>query len=396
MAERGRWWVWVAPAVCVVLGVAGWLAGAHLGVDSAVYRAGGAALLHGEPLYARMSLAAEPDWAGLPFTYPPTAALFFVPMALVPTQVAWGLLGALSLLALAVVVKVCVDALPSRPQWMGSWKALAGLGIAFLVLEPVWRSVALGQINLVLMALVVVDVLVLGARGSRAGGVLVGVAAAVKLTPLVFVGHLLLLKRWADAARAVGVFLGLQLLMFLVARQDVVDYWGSAVQDPDRVGPVYWAGNQSLNGLVLRLFDGAEWSEVAVAVVALVLVVPCALLVRRSPALPALLVSAFFGLLISPVSWSHHWVWAVPLLVLLLGRVRSPRDAWAPALVAAVFASCVLIFMRNGHAQEFVEFEWTPWEYAIGSAYLLVPAVVGLTLLVRAVRARREPAGAAG
>ncbi|PWW64543.1 alpha-1,2-mannosyltransferase [Actinokineospora spheciospongiae] len=379
----------VFPALCVVAGIVGWALGWHLGVDNAVYRSGAVALLHGEPLYDAMSLSAEPSWARLPFTYPPTAALLFIPLALVPTQVAWGILGAITVASLTAVVRLSIAALPDRPRWMDPDRTTVVLGIALLGLEPVWRTLFLGQINMILMLLVVVDVLVLGARGNRFGGVLVGVAAAVKLTPLIFVAHLLVIGRRWDALRAVVTFLLLQAVMFLWVRHDVVEFWGTAVQDPQRIGPIYWAGNQSLNGLVLRLTDNADWSMRVVVPIAVVLAVPCALWVRGLRPLPALLVTAFLGLLVSPVSWSHHWVWVVPLLVFLLSRIDDPRDrrAWWPvAAVVLVFASCVLLAMRNGLA---VEFEWTPPEYVIGSAYLLVPLVVGAIALVRRVRAAR-------
>ena len=382
---------WVAlsvfPALCVVAGIVGWALGWHLGVDNAVYRSGAVALLQGEPLYDALSLSAEPSWARLPFTYPPTAALLFVPLALVPTQVAWGILGAITVASLAVVIRVSIAALPERPQWMDPDRTTAVLGIVLLGLEPVWRTLFLGQINVVLMLMIVLDVLVIGARGSRFGGVLVGVASAVKLTPLIFVAHLLVIGRRADAARAVATFLAMQAVMFLWVRHDVLEFWGTAVQDPQRIGPIYWAGNQSLNGLVLRLTDNADWSMLVVAPIALVLAVPCALWVRGLGPLPALLVTAFLGLLVSPVSWSHHWVWVVPLLVFLLSRITDVRDRrswWPVAAVVLVFASCVLLAMRNGLA---VEFEWTPPEYAIGSAYLLVPVVIGAIVLVRRVRA---------
>ncbi|SDD20768.1 glycosyltransferase 87 family protein [Actinokineospora iranica] len=380
------------PVVCVVAGVVGWRLGWHLGVDNAVYRSGAVALLHGEPLYDNLFLSDEPSWARLPFTYPPTAALLFVPLALVPTQVAWGLLGAVSVLAMALVVKLAVEALPSRPRWMTPARTTAVLGIVLLGIEPVWRTIFLGQINLVLMALIVVDVLLLGARGSRFGGVLIGVAAAVKLTPLIFVAHLLVTGRRADAVRAIATFLLLQGAVFALVPHDAVQFWGHAVRDPQRIGPIYWAGNQSINGLVLRLTDNADWSMQVAAPIGALLAIPCVLWVRRlhlsDRPLPALLVTAFLGLLVSPVSWSHHWVWAVPLVVFLLSRLpdplpTGPQRRAAPAGVGAVvlvFASCVLLAMRNGKA---VEFEWGPLEYVIGSAYLLVPLAAGAILLVR-------------
>jgi alpha-1,2-mannosyltransferase len=77
------------PVLAVVVGVIGWLLDWHLGVDIAVYRAGALTLLHGDPLYDANTLSDEPYWALLPFTYPPSAALIFVPLAFLPLEVAW-------------------------------------------------------------------------------------------------------------------------------------------------------------------------------------------------------------------------------------------------------------------------------------------------------------------
>lgn len=381
----------IFPIVCVIAGIVGWSLGWHLGVDNAVYRSGAVALLRGEPLYDLPFLSDEPPWARLPFTYPPTATLMFIPLALVPTQVAWGLLGAVSITAMAWVIKLSIEALPNRPQWMDPVRTTAVLGIVLLGIEPVWRTVFLGQINLVLMALVVVDVLLLGVKSNRFGGVLIGVAAAIKLTPLIFVPHLVAIGRKADAVRAVVTFFLLQGLMFMLVPHDVVQFWGNAVRDPQRIGPIYWAGNQSVNGLLLRLTDNADWTLRIAMPIGALLAIPCLVWVRKlhaqNRALPALLVTAFLGLLVSPVSWSHHWVWVVPLVVFLLSRLpdRSPtwRETLGVSAVVLVFASCVLLAMRNGKA---VEFEWTPLEYLVGSAYLLVPLVAGAIVLLRHLR----------
>ena len=400
-----RWTValFAVPAGVVLAGVISWLIDWRLGVDSAVYRSGAVALLTGEPLYDNDFLSAEPPWARLPFTYPPTGALLFVPLALFATQVSWGVLGALSVLSLALVVRVAIQVLPTRPTWLTPARTTVLLTVLALGLEPVWRTLFLGQINLILMALVVVDVLVLG-RSRHFGGVLVGVAAAVKLTPLIFVPHLWLIGRRADAVRAVATFALLQALIFVIIPHDFRRFWSVAVTNPERTGPTFWAGNQSLNGLLLRLTDLAPWALAAAICVGAVLAVPAVYLVRRfhraGQALPALLVSAFFGLLLSPVTWSHHYVWVVPLVVLLLSRLpdRLP-DGWARVrtlsglgTVVLVFASCVLLIMRtsdpNRPAGEKPELEWTPPEVVLGSAYLLVPLVAGVLVLTR-IRRRR-------
>lgn len=377
----------VLAALPLLAGVIGWLADWPLGVDTAVYRAGALTLLHGEPLYDSDVVAYTPAWAALPFTYPPISALLFVPLAVLPIAVAWGVFGALSVVALAVIVRLAVG--DEAPAWAGSsWRLTAGVTAVALLLEPVWRTISLGQVNLLLVAMVMVDVLVVSAAGRRWGGVLLGVASAVKLTPLIFVAHLLFIGRWRDAARAVVTFVALQGLMLALVPHDFARYWGQAVSEPARIGPIDWSVNQSLNGLVLRITDGAPWAMVVVAVVAAVLAVPVLLLMRRfhrsGQPLPALLVTAFYGLLISPVSWTHHFVWVVPLLVLLLCRARLPVDWAGLGALVVVFGSYVLLLLPGGRDPD----GWSAVDHVLGNAYLI--AVLGLTLAV-AGRARRVP-----
>ncbi|OZM75078.1 hypothetical protein CFN78_02565 [Amycolatopsis antarctica] len=403
------------PVLAVLAGIVGWLLDLRFGVDSAVYRAGAVTLLQGEPLYAANTLAAEPWWALLPFTYPPTAALLFTPLAVLPIQVAWGVLVAVSILSLALVVRVTIGALPAAALpavsaggtrwWSSPARATLIFTLLFLLLEPVWRTIFLGQINLILMALVVVDVLVVCApgRSSRWGGVLVGVAAAVKLTPLIFVAHLLFTGRWRDALRALGTFVALQGLMFVIVPGDAARYWTHTLPDTGRIGPVHWAGNQSLTGLLNRLTDLAPWASNAAIGLGLLLGLPALWAVirfhRKGQELAALLVSAFYMLLLSPISWSHHWVWAVPLIVLLVSRLprTSPRAAWrrwtAAVAVVAVFASGVLLIMPNGRD---IELHWRFWEFVIGSAYILVPVTLIAVLAVRSLLRRRRTDTEAG
>ncbi|WP_158885250.1 glycosyltransferase 87 family protein [Amycolatopsis anabasis] len=378
----GRIAVALLVAVALVVGVFAWLDGWRLGADSAVYRAGALTFLRGEPLYTPQTLTTLPPWVALPFTYPPAAALLFVPLTALPSGLAWGILAAASVLSLAVVVRVCVRG-ADRPY--GAF-AVAGLTVLALGLEPVWKTIFLGQINLILMALIVLDVLVLGARGSRWGGVLVGVAAAVKLTPLIFVPHLLCTGRWRDAVRALGTFAALQGLMFALMPGDAVRYWTEAASDPDRIGAVHWIFNQSLNGMLNRASELAPWSLPVAIAIAAVLAVPAVWLVvrlhRRGEELAALLVTAFYGLLVSPVSWSHHWVWAVPLILLL---VVEGRGWWALA-VTALFAGCVIMLVPNGGD---AEFRWGFPLAVLGNAYVVAAAVALLGLTARELRRPR-------
>ncbi|MGW3998585.1 glycosyltransferase 87 family protein [Amycolatopsis sp. NPDC004772] len=399
-ARTGRVLAGVLALLVLAFGVVGWLAGWHLGADSAVYRAGALTLLHGDPLYTRDVLTALPDWVRLPFTYTPAAAPLFLPLALVPSGLVWGVIAVLSVVGLMVVITV-VSSPPGGSSLLGRsrWALPAGTAIA-LALEPVWKTLFLGQINLILMAFVVLDVLVLSARGSADGpsagkrasgrrwaGVLIGVAAAIKLTPLIFVPHLFFTGRWKDGLRALGTFAALEAVMFAIIPADAVRFWRDSATDPSRVGSVHWIFNQSLNGLVNRASALAPWSLAVAVGVAAVLAVPAVWLVvrlhRRGEDAAALLVTAFYGLLLSPVSWSHHWVWCVPLITLLLVKARW----WAAAAVTALFVSQVVMLVPNGGDSEF---GWGLGWSILGNGYVLAAAAGILGLAARELRLVRR------
>lgn len=354
----------------LAVGVLVWLNGWRVGADSAVYRAGALTFLRGEPLYELPRLAALPSWVSLPFTYPPAAALLFVPLTALPSGLIWGVVSATSILSLAVVIRVCARLRPL---------ALAGATVGALALEPVWKTLFLGQINLILMALVVVDVF----AGTRRRGVLTGIAAAVKLTPLIFVAHLFVVGRTRDGLRALATFVLLQGVMFVLAPGDAIRYWTAAGFDPARVGGVHWIFNQSLNGMLSRLTRDASWTAGGALLIGALLAVPAVWLVRRlhgrGDTLGALLVTAFLGLLISPVSWTHHWVWAVPLIAWLAVRGRR----WYAVAAVVLFGSAVVMVVPNGGS---TEFGWGPLLSLPGNAYVLAAALGILGLTVRELR----------
>jgi alpha-1,2-mannosyltransferase len=355
----------LAAASAVVVAM-WWILGSPLGVDSAVYRAGALALLRGQSLYA--PLTALPDWSpDLPFAYPPIAAVVFLPLAALPLQLAWGVLAAGTMLALRTSVRLAG----------GPWWVLPVL----LCLEPVWRTVGLGQVNVLLMALVLADVLAL--RGSRLSGVLIGVAAAVKLTPLIFVAHLFLTGRRRDAVRALAAFACLAVAGFVLLPGDAVRYWTSTMLGANKAGGNGWWGNQSLSGLVYRVTDGS--SPLLVLLVLLCLAVATCLvrvLHRQGDPVGAVLVTAFAGVLVSPISWTHHWVWVAPLCAVLLAR----RRFGSAAALVVLCTGWVFTLVPRGEGEERL---WTPLESLAGNAYVLAGAVALGMLGARLVRVRQ-------
>jgi alpha-1,2-mannosyltransferase len=361
-----------------------WLTGTPLGLDCAVYRAGALAVLHGKPLYAALPFL--PSWAtGMPFTYPPLAALLFTPVAWLPPQLFWGALAATSILALGTVLAAGIGS--AADHWPRV--VIVAIGAGSLALEPVWRGIGFGQIDALLMAMVVLDVLVLPASPRR--GVLIGLAAAIKLTPLVFVVHLLITGRRADALRALCTFAGLTALSLIVLPADSIRYWTTQVLG----GPLFstnpamssaQVANQSLNGLIQRLSDRASWAFPAAILIGLALlavIVPVVRLLAASGAhLQALLVSAGYGLLVSPVSWTHHWVWVVPLFGLVVKRAAATGRFWWLAAFCVVFTGWFQLVVPHG---DNAELRWTSVQSVVGNAYVLT-ALVAVALLYRQVR----------
>lgn len=331
----------------------------HYPIDLDVYRLGGLAWLNGDSLY--VGFTGPPLDPELPFTYPPIAAVFFSGLSVVPQSLQNLLVVAAGFVALtAVCVAVAGEVRPALRWTVGPVAAIGALA-----LDPVWMTFGYGQVNLFLLALVVIDCLLV--KDPRWRGVLVGVAAAIKLTPAIFVLYFLVKRDRRAALTSTATFAALVLAGFLAAPKDSVQYWFHSLLNPDRIGDMSLATNQSIRGVLrgLGLAPGTEsllWAALAAVVVAVAVFVAR----RTRDDLVALFTIAAAGLLASPVSWLHHWVWCVPVLVYLAVR----GNAW-PAFVA-VF----LVFVTRLH-----EYDTYVW---------LAIAALGL-LAVRLITAYSSP-----
>lgn len=339
----------------VLVAVAGAVVGAVVGgfADLDVYRYGGQCVLRHVSAYAH-----EDPVHGYPFSYPPFAALVMVPLSIVPGWLAAAAWTGASTGCLAGAIVGCRHALGRAC----SARFVVVTCLASLALEPVWQNLVFGQINLIVMLLVLVD---LGRTDRRAAGVLVGIVAGIKLTPLLFVVLLVLVGRRAAAARATLTFT-LTVGIGVLAMPGASSYWGERLLDPTRVGPPSLAHNQSITGALTRLLDGppptALWLAVAVPV-AVGTVLVAAAWWRRGDQLLAICLGALAMLLASPVSWSHHWVWAVPITLVVWERSRGAAVAWA-----AVFVARPMLWPPWGERREYA---WPWYDHVVGNAYLL-------------------------
>lgn len=302
-----------------------------------------------------------------PFTYPPVAALVLSAVVWLPWQDTIIAMTVISLCCLAAVVLLTIRAAwPSVDPRRLVFAASVALP-ASLLLEPVGSTIWFGQVNLVLLALVAADCLVVAPRWPR--GVLVGIAAAVKLTPAVFVVYFLVRRDYRSAVRAAVAGVVATAVGFAANWSGSLSYWFSSSGGAHAVGDTSFIANQSLDGALYRLplpdvVRTGLWGALAVGVLALA-VLGVRRAHREGSAALAMSVTGAFGLLVSPISWDHHWVYAVPA-VLAVGAegVRRWHPGWlaaaagaAAVLVAAPFqnvpASGVLTFGEQVRADAF-------------------------------------------
>lgn len=392
-----RWWIIVGllAAAAVTIGLAGpW--GLRM-IDLEVYRIGADALLRGTDIYS----VAEPS-TGLVFTYPVFAAILFVPFAVLPVLAGRVVLTVLSLAALFVIVYLTVGHVGSghvssnhdrgdRPvRTAVAWAV--PLSVLAVGLHPVWETLTFAQVNLILTALVLVDVL--SHRTGRWRGVLVGIAAGIKIVPGLFILYFLVTGQRRAALTSALATLGTIAAGFAVQPGPSWDFWTHHAFTPSRTGQVAYVTNQSLVGVAARLLrdpDPPRLLGITLGIAALVVALLLARAwYRRGDVLLAVSVTGVGALLASPVSWSHHWVWAIPALGTLAAWAMSTRPAaawrwWLFGLAAAIVAVGPMQFTPKGHLREL---QHTVPQQLAANVY----AGLAIAYLVWAIVRSRQPA----
>ncbi len=379
---------WVIAAVSTGLVVWGAVSSAEgRQLDISVYLMGAAHLFDG-----RLYVASLPRAPHLPFTYPPFAALVFVPLRLLPSRAAQILWGVTNVAALFALLWLSIRAvLTGLDRWSLALLSLLLRAPAFHI-EPVQLTFSFGQVNIVLAAFVLADLTGSVRVGSRSlpRGVLVGIAAAVKLVPLVFVPYLFVTRQSRAAWVALGTFVACSALSAAVNPRVSWAYWTKYATDAQRVGGVFYISNQSLRAVMDRLDHRVVSTGLVTLASAAVLVAGVALAgwaFRASSNILGVLVCATTGMLVSPISWAHHLVWAVPVLIWLVWAEDRPAFGrlWAVA-GAALFWWAPIWTVPSGSNRELSEHGW---QLVRGNSFFLAMAVfmVGITTML-AVRRR--------
>ncbi|MFF2776626.1 glycosyltransferase 87 family protein [Streptomyces sp. NPDC058052] len=412
--SRARPWPLVAAAaVCLFSFAAFWVAQrvAHVNMlDVMVYRAEAETLRAGGDLYAMRATSAN-----LAMTYPPFAAVLFLPLTLVDVPLMRTLSTAGNLLLVVALVRLSlrlVRPAPATPERRADlWRTTLWVAAVVVWCEPVWTTLRYGQINLLVAVAVLWDFT--RREGNRWAGLGIGLATAVKLTPGLFVvlllaAGLLLWRRdrgmnqWLRTAlTATGAFLVTTLAMVVALPADSKTFWTRTLFETGRVGHKEETANQSLSGVLARLMHtdepGLWWLAAAVLLGGAAMALAVRAAVRGDRAV-AVVVTAFAALMVSPISWSHHWVWCVPLLILLHDRAtpsfgpvaRVVPPAWqATGAVGLAFASFALWWVPHDPGRP--ELDQNAGQMLLSAVYPLTATAVFAGYALVVWRTRRTP-----
>lgn len=339
---------------------------------------------------------------GLPFTYPPFAALIFAAMAALGQGA-----GSLVFITTALLGAAVVSAWLTRHYFgLGRWRdavadwrfrAVALAGTAAILLLGPWRDTFdFGQINIILMGLILADFALYGK--SRAGefrwpaGLLIGVAAGIKLTPLAFGLYFLVRRDFKALGWMAAGFFGSIALAWALLPTASVTFWTKILPDTGRIGGPAYVDNLSVKGLLLHLgLPDSSSTTLVWLVLALGLVAVAALVIRWAVQVDenfvAVSATALLMLLISPVSWSHHWVWiavALPCMGFAIHRVPSRNGRMRLAGWVIVAASAVAFYLTPKYlavmagAHEWGKDPNTQWQLVAAS----LGVVCGMAMLV--------------
>lgn len=356
--------------------------------DVDVYRSGAETFLNGESPYTDLP---PPRWGDpIPYIYPPFSVLLFVPLALVSTSIAFPALTVLTTLALVPIVKAYRAASPELRPLLRTTPLVLFAAFALLAAHPVQNTVFWGQVNVLLMLLVVVDVLWPNPRWPR--GLLIGIAAAVKLTPAGFALIFLLQRDMRAVATSALTFLGASVVGFLVLPSDSVRFWTDRMLNTTEMytglpyaNESYAAGLEKL-GLTGGWLDLTLYGGLALIVAMTVLGTRRAI---RDGNLPlAVGVTAAGVLLVSPVSWSHHWVLALPTAALLVVMGLRRRNGW---LFAGGVLAVVVYWMAPHYRLPLHPATWTFPEHVAGASYQLLALALLIVMTVRQLRSPGRP-----
>ena len=337
-----------------------------LPVDFLVYRDVVPVLLRGGDVYAGNLRAPELGPVGMPFTYTPFAALLFTPTGLLPWYAAfvgWTVLSVAILLVTVLWSAGCRSAADVGYRHLGLFLLACSTTVAV-------QHLVYGQVNLLLMALVLADlVLPDRIRGHRRPtGLLVGIAAGVKLTPALFIVYFAVTGQWRRLGWSSAASVATVAIGFVVAPAASLHFWTSTVFHlSDRVDLTGSAsassGNNSVAGAIAGLApDWAGLTTPLVVVVGIAGLAVAAMVHRRGRPVAAVLVIGLLAPMLSPISWIHHWVYLFPAALVALRAVEDRRTR------TAIAVGLLLLVVPGPSFADFIQSD-APWAAAVAPVW---------------------------
>ena len=335
-------------------------------IDLDVYRRTGQLLLAGQDFF---------DAEGLPWIYPPFAALLTVPFAVLSFEVA-----AVGWLALCVAA---LAAILYRLEFTG-WRLSLAVTLCVLFVEPVTETLGFGQLGILLVAAAVLDSMPgprLLRRRIAPEGWLTGLATAVKLTPATVAAYNFFAGRRKPGLIAFATFVAATGLGFLLLPAASLHYWGGLLAGETGMNSgIVYATNQSVLGVWTRLLGESSRGGLVLSALVVLLGVLAAVVVHRAGEVKlAICLAGVTSLLASPISWSHHYVWVVPLGVVLWQARRLP--GWYRWFGLGYVAWGVVAPFKWLPRGDNVELGYAPWQQLVVS----VGVVAGVALLASAL-----------
>jgi alpha-1,2-mannosyltransferase len=398
-------------------------------VDLNVYRDAGLVARKVTPFYNPHLASPLFDWPGPPgyvgvkFIYPPFAALPFALMSHLSLHSLAPLVAAANVLAIPTAIWITFGGLgmPVGPRRIGLTLLATAAG---LVTEPVLRTIDLGQVEILLMVLIVWDLCQPDRRWLKGAGV--GLAAGIKLVPLIFIPYLLLTRRFKQAAVATCTFAATVIIGFIFLPKDSTQWWLHGLfLKGSYAGNAAYLGNQSVLATFARANTAhwhAEWLVTA-GLIGVLGLAAATVLDRTGYRMLGVLTTALTALLVSPISWDHHWAWIVLALPVLIfyGMRASGLTRWTwfalGVLVVALFGAWPTSLWGEyvdpyGYSWGLIwdspagnnsELKWHGFQLIDGNIYILTGAALFVLLLLVALnryrnarRAARAPTHRAG
>nr|WP_307625371.1 bifunctional glycosyltransferase 87/phosphatase PAP2 family protein [Streptomyces turgidiscabies] len=296
-------------------------------------------------LYVKGSLYDSTQFTGTPF-----GGLVLKPLTRAAEQaLGWGWTFGTLLLVVALGV-VAARALPPPVSRRTSLLA-APVAISVLMLSlPVRNTLHLGQTSIIPVLLVLLGCFV--AREERAAGALIGLAAALQPTVLLFAPLLWFTGRRRAAVCAGITFATCTALAWAAMADDSHTYWVHHLGGAGLGGAADDLANQSLHGALLRLgVEGPLEIGLFLALGAGVAVLGLRRAVRYAQDGQLLLAVAITGcaaVAVSPTTWQHQLLWVLLAVVGRVGRHASDRYMWPVAVIIVMTLPAKMVIPNMG------------------------------------------------